>query len=171
MRWSRGHLLVCITRFKDLIKSLFSRKKHKNKGSVYDMFINCMPVCAVVTAIGALQMIAYLLSPLFGVSLVDAVTKCLTTLGFSLFSFCVTNFFAAIIAFIAERKRITGVSFGHKVLITLLWPLFVLIQFPIDIIAIFKKNLGWKPIPHEDTTNFEALNKLKDCARDDSVSI
>lgn len=171
LRWSRGHLLVCITRFKDLIKSLFSRKKHKNKGSVYDMFINCMPVCAIVTAIGALQMIAYLLSPLFGVSLVDAVTKCLTTLGFSLSSFCVTNFFAAIIAFIAERKRITGVSFGHKVLITLLWPLFVLIQFPIDIIAIFKKNLGWKPIPHEDTTNFEALNKLKDCARDDSVSI
>ena len=171
LRWSRGHLLVCITRFKDLIKSLFSRKKHKNKGSVYDMFINCMPVCAVVTAIGALQMIAYLLSPLFGVSLVDALTKCLTTLGFSLASFCVTNFFAAIIAFIAERKRITGVSFGHKVLITLLWPLFVLIQFPIDIIAIFKKNLGWKPIPHEDTTNFEALNKLKDCARDDSVSI
>ena len=171
LRWSRGHLLVGITRFKDLIKSLFSRKKHKNKGSVYDMFINCMPVCAVVTAIGALQMIAYLLSPLFGVSLVDAVTKCLTTLGFSLASFCVTNFFAAIITFIAERKRITGVSFGHKVLITLLWPLFVLIQFPIDIIAIFKKNLGWKPIPHEDTTNFEALNKLKDCARDDSVSI
>ena len=171
LRWSRGHLLVCITRFKDLIKSLFSRKKHKNKGSVYDMFINCMPVCAIVTAIGALQMIAYLLSPLFGVSFVDAVMKCLTTLGFSLFSFCVTNFFTAIIAFIAERKRITGVSFGHKVLITLLWPLFVLIQFPIDIIAIFKKNLGWKPIPHEDTTNFEALNKLKDCARDDSVSI
>lgn len=171
LRWSRGHLLVCITRFKDLIKSLFSRKKHKNKGSVYDMFINCMPVCAIVTAIGALQMIAYLLSPLFGVPLVDAVMKCLTTLGFSLVSFCVTNFFAAIIAFIAERKRITGVSFGHKVLITLLWPLFVLIQFPIDIIAIFKKNLGWKPIPHEDTTNFEALNKLKDCARDDSVSI
>lgn len=171
LRWSRGHLLVGITRFKDLIKSLFSRKKHKNKGSVYDMFINCMPVCAIVTAIGALQMIAYLLSPLFGVPLVDALTKCLTTLGFSLFSFCVTNFFAAIIAFIAERKRITGVSFGHKVLITLLWPLFVLIQFPIDIIAIFKKNLGWKPIPHEDTTNFEALNKLKDCARDDSVSI
>ncbi len=171
LRWSRGHLLVCITRFKDLIKSLFSRKKHKNKGSVYDMFINCMPVCAIVTAIGALQMIAYLLSPLFGVSLVDALTKCLTTLGFSLASFCVTNFFAAIITFIAERKRITGVSFGHKVLITLLWPLFVLIQFPIDIIAIFKKNLGWKPIPHEDTTNFEALNKLKDCARDDSVSI
>lgn len=171
LRWSRGHLLVCITRFKDLIKSLFSRKKHKNKGSVYDMFINCMPVCAIVTAIGALQMIAYLFSPLFGVSFVDAVTKCLTTLSFSLFSFCVTNFFAAIIAFIAERKRITGVSFGHKVLITLLWPLFVLIQFPIDIIAIFKKNLGWKPIPHEDTTNFETLNKLKDCARDDSVSI
>ena len=171
LRWSRGHLLVCITRFKDLIKSLFSRKKHKNKGSVYDMFINCMPVCAIVTAIGALQMIAYLLSPLFGVPLVDAVMKCLTTLGFSLASFCVTNFFAAIITFIAERKRITGVSFGHKVLITLLWPLFVLIQFPIDIIAIFKKNLGWKPIPHEDTTNFEALNKLKDCARDDSVSI
>lgn len=171
LRWSRGHLLVCITRFKDLIKSLFSRKKHENKGSVYDMFINCMPVCAIVTAIGALQMIAYLLSPLFGVPLVDAVMKCLTTLGFSLFSFCVTNLFTAIITFIAERKRIKGVSFGHKVLITLFWPLFVLIQFPIDIIAIFKKNLGWKPIPHEDTTNFEALNKLKDCARDDSISI
>ncbi len=169
LRWSRGHLLVCVTRFKDLIKSLFSRKKHKNKGSVYDMFINCMPVCAVVTAVGALQMIAYLLSPLFGVPLVDAIMKCLTTLGGSLASFYVANFFSAIIVFIAERKRIKDVSFGHKILIILFWPLFVLIQFPIDIVAIFKKNLGWKPIPHEDTTNFEALNELKECVQNDCV--
>ena len=64
----------------------------------------------------------------------------------------------AVAVFIVERRRIRGVGFAKKVLITLLWPLFLAIQLPMDIQAFFSKNLGWKPIPHSDKTTFEHVN-------------
>ena len=64
----------------------------------------------------------------------------------------------AVVVFIAERKRLQGLSFGRIVILSLLWPLFILIQYPIDIVALFQKNCGWKVIPHTDTTSFENLH-------------
>ena len=41
---------------------------------------------------------------------------------------------------------------------SLLWPLFLGIQFIIDVQALFSTHLGWKPIPHNDRTSFDALH-------------
>ena len=64
----------------------------------------------------------------------------------------------AALMFVIERRRIHGVSFIKKVFICLLWPLFLMIQLPMDIQAFFSRNLGWKPIPHNDKTLFEHVN-------------
>lgn len=170
LRWSRGHLLVCTTRFKDLIKSIFSPKKeHSHKVSLYDTFINCMPIFLVTFGFGLLQFILYLFAPLAGISLGTALLRWLKMFGLTCLLFYITCFVQAIIVFIAEHKRIKNVSFGKKVLITLTWPLFIMLQFPIDIIALFCKNLGWKPIPHADTTDFETLNKQATATTNDTT--
>lgn len=163
LRWSRGHLLVCVTRFKDFIKSLFS-KNNKHKMSTYDIFINCMPFCLVMTGLFLLQLIMTFLSPLFGISLRDAflatsydsaIMNIIHPTGYlwNLARTCIMGYIgtliSAIIVFILGRKRIKNVSFIKKVWYTLIWPFFLLIQFPIDIQALFSKNLGWKPIPHD----------------------
>lgn len=62
------------------------------------------------------------------------------------------------LTFIVEHKRIKNISLGLKILAALCWPLFLIIQFLIDIQAVLSKNLGWKPIPHKDKTN---INNLK----------
>ena len=59
---------------------------------------------------------------------------------------------------------IKNVSFIKKVLISILWPLFLSIQFIMDIQALFSKNLGWKPIPHNDQTSFEHVNQKENAA-------
>jgi hypothetical protein len=64
----------------------------------------------------------------------------------------------AVTLFITERKRIKGVSLWQKILITVVWPFFLLLQLPIDIQAFFSRHLGWKPIPHDDKTSFEHVN-------------
>ena len=51
----------------------------------------------------------------------------------------VSLFLTAVITFIAERKRIGKMNFFLKLFICLLWPLFIFIEFPIDIQAIFSK--------------------------------
>lgn len=159
VRWSRGHLLVCISRFKDLIKAFFSDKpEHSNKVSLFDIFVNCMPICLVTFGLALLQFICYLFAPLAGIGLGTALLAWLKMFGWTCLTFYISCFVQAIIVFIAEHKRIKGVSFGRKVAICLLWPLFVAISYPMEIQALFSKNLGWKVIPHNDTTDFETVN-------------
>lgn len=76
----------------------------------------------------------------------------------SLIGYNATLFANAILMFFVERKRIKNVKFINKVLVVLFWPLFLMIQVPIDIQAICSKNLAWKPIPHSDKTSFEHVN-------------
>jgi cellulose synthase/poly-beta-1,6-N-acetylglucosamine synthase-like glycosyltransferase len=74
IRWAKGHLLVCLTRFKQLMKALFGSKKEGSKTkhykkSVYDISINILPVCIISVALTLLQVIFLLVCPFFGCDL------------------------------------------------------------------------------------------------------
>lgn len=162
LRWSRGHLLVCLTRFKDLLKALFTPKKKggaKHKFSTFDILINILPVCVIASSVVLLQIIALFLSPLFGYNLIDVIiAQFKSNIVQQVASFALLVV-ASIVIYVVERKRIKNVSFGIKTLSVLLWPIFLFISVPSEIIALFAKNLGWKAIPHTDTTNFNALHE------------
>ena len=131
-----------------------------------------MPIPLMVLFVYLLQGILLLFAPVFD----DGVTLKQTFLGNGesllynngilfvwLKSFIlaiITLIASAIVIFIVEHKRIKDVSFIKKVLIALFWPLFTIVQFPIDIHALFARNLAWKPIPHNDCTSFEQVNAL-----------
>lgn len=182
VRWSRGHLLVFFTKFKDLMQSLFSSKKKKNF-SIYDTMINTSPYVIVVMIVFLLKIVCYLFAPLADLSIPatevykyilfgDNPSAFLFEFDFKNFMFVnngylfhairtiiisyVSLFLTAVITFIAERKRIGKMNFFLKLSICLLWPLFIFIEFPIDIQAIFSKNLSWKPIPHGDKNSIKA---------------
>ena len=65
-----------------------------------------------------------------------------------------------VFVFIFGRKRIKHVNIFMKILIMILWPLFLDIQFIIDTAALFARNLGWKTIPHDDQTSIDKMNNL-----------
>jgi hypothetical protein len=73
-------------------------------------------------------------------------------LGWTMLIGYVTFALFAVLLFIIERKRIPKMSFMKKVAISLVFPLFMGLQFPIDVVAFFSRNLQWKVIPHKDTT-------------------
>lgn len=162
LRWSRGHLLVWIARFKDLIKGIFTPIKKggcRNKFSLYDISVNMLPVCVIIVAIMLLQQIFLLMSPLFGVSLAEAYGEYSKTAWIYTAFLYVLMILASIVLFIVERKRIPHINFFLKVVAILLWPAFLLLSFPMEVVALFAKNLGWKPIPHTDTTSIGKLSK------------
>ena len=162
VRWSRGHLLACVTRFKDLFKSLFaSRKRHPNKGSLYDfLIIYTVPVVLVTLGINLLQIICYLFAPLFGLSIGAALLRWLISFGISVGGYYLLLMLQAILIFLVERHRIKGLNGWQKFLIVLTWPLFIALEFIIDVVALFIRNCPWHVIPHTDTTNFEQLDEL-----------
>ncbi len=173
VRWSRGHLLVFYARFRDLVTNVF-RKGTCHRGSVYDIMVNTTPAPLFMLLLQILQFILTVTAPLVDRSLTYRRVFVGDTAGFwqsfwlsdgllftwlrsTVLSFIFTALIAVLI-FIIERRRIKGVSFGMKVLITLAWPLFLLIQIPIDVQALLSRHLGWKPIPHKDKTSFEHVN-------------
>lgn len=163
LRWSKGHLLVCLTRTKQLFKSLFKRKNKDETSSVkfskYDIMMSIMPIYVIYVAIFLIQHILLAFAPL--VQTVDAgkfwLDWLINNAWSLLFSYLGLVVVSALV-FILERKRIKGVSFIKKVGICLLYPLFFAVTIPIDIVALFSKNVGWKTIPHNDTTSFDELH-------------
>ena len=71
--------------------------------------------------------------------------------------FLLQDLLLGFLTFIVEHKRIKNISLGLKILSALCWPLFLAIQFIIDIQAVLSRNLGWKPIPHKDDTRIHNL--------------
>ena len=155
LRWSKGHLLVCITRSKALFKSLFFGKRRFSK---YDILVNCLPVCMVAAVLAVLNFI-FSMSVMF---FVDDPTKYLADYAIrsaiSLAIGYVGMVLIAVVLFIVERKRIANVSVVKRVGMALLFPIFMLIGYLLEIVAVFVKNVAWKTIPHTDTTKHEQLN-------------
>lgn len=173
VRWKRGHYLVFYYRFKEILQHLFS-KKGKYKVTLYDIAYNISPVVITFFFLTVLQVILLLLGPLFtDLSLYqifinyDYSQNWFMNLVFNqsyLFSNARTTImgyfgmvFMAILCFIMGRKKIRHVNFFLKIALIIVWPLFLAIQFLIDIHALFVKNLAWKTIPHKDDTNIEKL--------------
>jgi len=174
VRWSRGHLLVFNTRVKDLFGRLFARKNNK-RGSTYDILVNCLPFGLIMTGLAILQVILTLFCPLFGISLhetflgvsdpnasfimhiINAKGFLYTTLRSVIMGY-IGSVITAIVVFILGHKRIKNVSLPRKIWLTIVWPLFLFIQFPMDVQALFSKNLGWKVIPHQDKTRIGNLH-------------
>ena len=164
VRWAKGHLLVCITRFKDLMKALFGRKKEgatHYKASVYDISINILPVCIIGVSLTLLQLVLLLICPFFGCDLGATMWGYLWGTIRGAITFYVSTALTAIIVYLLERKRIKSKRKLPIILSIILWPIFTFIATPMEIVALFKKNLTWKPIPHEDNTNISKIEMLK----------
>jgi len=158
VRWAKGLLLVCITRLKSLIKSLFAKKdKIKYKFSIYDTIQNVMPFCLILAGLNVLQLIFTMLAPCFGISFDFAMIQWLKSFDLSALLSYVGLFIQGLFVLITEHKRIKNVSWWKKILFLFIWPIFILMQFIIDIVALFSRNITWKTIPHNDKTSFKDL--------------
>lgn len=174
LRWARGHLTVYMCKCKKMVKSIVTPKKKgggKYKGSLYDMLIGLTPLCIITAVISVLQNIFFLLAPIFTDStLWDIYSEFIpNSIGTFIFSYVLLIFSSALVCFL-ERKRLPQAKLSVKIAAVLVWPAFLLIAAPLQIIALFKKNVGWTPIPHThatviDNIKFEDKEKAKVAAR------
>lgn len=162
VRWSRGHLLVFFTRIKRLLKAVFGGKKNR-KGrlwSHYDFTANILPFGQTLFFLNFLQYILLMFSPLFGENLGTVLWSSLSGTLISLGVGYVLIFLWTLLLYIVERKRI-HLGFWKALGIALVYPLFIAIQVPIDVVALFAKNLAWKVIPHHDQTEIDHIDEKR----------
>lgn len=170
VRWSRGHLLVFYARFKELVAGIF-KKETKHRVSLYDIAVNTIPSPLFLLFLQILQFGLELLTPLVDKNYTWERLFLGDTYSFFLsegilFNWARSALYAlpfmmlvAVLMFFIERKRIHGVNPIRKVLIVLFFPIFMGIEPLIDVQAFFSRHLGWKPIPHDDSTKIDALDE------------
>ena len=171
LRWECGYIENFRRSAPTLIKKIF-KKGTKNRGSVYDMLCITIPFCLVALLLPLLQGLFLLFSPLAGESLGMVFTNWPTISGVSPFVNFIANIFVSqnagflffllrnvlalylgfiifgIIIFIHGRKKYNHTNIFWKILLLLIWPLFMMLQGVLDFVAMFKRNPTWKPIPH-----------------------
>lgn len=172
LRWSKGHLLVCLSRYGELLKGLFKPKRKgggKHKVSLYDMSVNILPICVISVVFSLAQIVCLALAPLFGYSAAQVWTDWAINLAKSAAGAYALNLFAGTLVLIVEHKRIKNARPFVMLLAVILWPIFLALSIPLEVLSLFMK-IGWKQIPHKDTTTFEQVNDVAATDAEDSAA-
>ena len=165
LRWAKGQNMNNKKYFGKLFKALFKRGT-KNRFSVFVSmtFHSFIPLVLFFTFL--LQIILLLFSPLFGVSLQETFlywnyeknwfenlflslnVGAVFTLVRSVISLFICSYLTAIGVLIASRGKFKGQAKWPMISGFILFPLFLLLQIPLDIASLFMKEVKWSKIPH-----------------------
>ncbi len=138
LRWARGFLQV----FRKYGFSLF-KGVGKGQFSCYDMSMTVMPAYILTVGLAFVYLIGGFLSAAEGLSILPCLKYMLQTLTWLYTLLFLLGAFTTI----TERKNIYT-STGRKILYTFTFPLFMLTYIPISMVALFSKQVQWKPIQH-----------------------
>lgn len=151
LRWARGHMIVFFTRFRELMKSLFSRENRldgRRRFSVFDISASILPLGVISVALLLVQLGCIALCPLFGYD-PGRVWAFYGWLSLALFALSyLLTVLGAVLLVLLERGRIRRVGAGKLAAAVALWPFFLLINVFLDVAALFLRDLEWKTIPH-----------------------
>ena len=165
LRWAKGQHIISKLYFPKLFVALFSRK-HKNKVSLYVSLTFHSFIIVTSLFLAVIQLVLLFLSPLFGVSLHDTFLYWNTNESWFynmflsmntgyLFSFLkgmvlfiISSYITVLLVRISAHDKFKDYKLSKKILGFLFYPLFLALQFPLDIIGLFKKQVKWKKIPH-----------------------
>ena len=165
LRWSKGQNLTSRKYFGKFFKALFSKEK-KNKISIFIAmtFNSFIPLLFFFTFV--LQYVLLLFSPLAGISLEEAFlfwdvnknwfenlfmsfnTGALFGIAKTIAWLFLGSYLTATMTLIASRGKYKGQAVLPMISAFITFPLFLLIQVPLDVVSLFIKNLRWRKIPH-----------------------
>lgn len=161
LRWARGHMIVFFTRFRALMKSLFSRENGldgRERFSVFDISASILPLGVISVTLLLAQLGCIALCPLFGYD-AARVWRVYGTISLVLFAVSyLLTVLSALLLLVLERRRIPGVGPVKLAAAVLLWPFFLLLNVFLDVAALFLRDLEWKVIPHVGVADGEAAS-------------
>ena len=165
LRWAKGNHVVTRHYFFPLLKAVFAPKS-KRRFSAFICLTFHSEIILFTFAMMLLQVSLLLFSPLFGVCLQEAFFHWDANLGFFgnmfasldtgfVFSFAkgvvfyfLTAFLTAFLVYLVGRDHYKEFKKWPMVKGGLLFPFFILLQYPIDIRTLFAKSITWVKIPH-----------------------
>lgn len=165
LRWAKGQHQTSRKYFGKFFKALFDKNtKHRLSAFIALTFYSSIPL--LLFSLFALQNVTLLFSPLAGVSLEEAFlywnpeqnwfqnlfmswnTGALFGMAKSLTLFFLSSYLTVAMTLAASRGKYKGQAKAPMIRAFLVFPLFLLLQIPLDIVSLFIRDLKWRKIPH-----------------------
>ncbi len=165
LRWAKGQIIMSRRFVPKFFKALFAKDK-KNKMSLYATLTFHSFIVLTIFFLFLAQNILLLLSPLFSIPLeetflywnndaswfynlfISSHIGALFELLRSLIYFHLSCYFIAILILIGSRGKYKNQPKIPLILGFIIFPLFYLLQTPLDVCALFSPNIKWRKIPH-----------------------
>ncbi|ADN68675.1 glycosyltransferase family 2 protein [Mycoplasmopsis fermentans] len=154
LRWVFGNRIVWRKRFKSLIKNIFSSKKEDDKkiskSSSIDILFMISPISFIGFLILLLNILLVSLGPIFGANATQMWIDWAISFSISHAIIYLILFVIGIITYARGRKRVQRVPWWKMIISLFIWPLFLALYFPLQIVAIFKNinKFNWTQIEH-----------------------
>ena len=152
LRWCKGGLQSFMLFWKPLLRGLLSR----NFVSCYDMIMSIAPAyfLSIIATVVNLVGVVALLCAGHGIG---EVLMPMVPILVGAYAFV---FFNGLITTVTEWKHIRASAF-KKILYTFTFPFYMVTFIPTAFIAIFKKDVSWKPTPHRSAAGNDASELRK----------
>ena len=160
LRWIKGTYQCGSKYSKDLIKNSFNFKlKLRERISSYEMNVHISPMIIIGTTWMILYHLIHLIFFLCNIESKYYYTHVTLLIGSI---FLLGTIFVGILngalPLIKYGKTLKG-SFLFKLISAIIFPLYMITYLPIYYIALFKKDVKWVAIAHNNTTKIDELNK------------
>ncbi len=149
LRWCKGGLQSFVKYGGGLLKCLFSKKFI----AAYDMIMSIAPGYFISMAVCFVNIIGGIILAATGTPVQFVFIPLLAISAGAYFIALIPG----VVATVSEWKYIQARN-SKKILYMFTFPLYMLSFVPIAFVALFKKNVEWKPIKHKSVGN-ESLNK------------
>ena len=143
LRWSKGNLQCWKKYHRNLIKSFF---KNHNLACV-DMYLNNL--AAFIQAVSIAVIIIGFIERIVTTNIAFSIVGLFSMMISYLFTFIVTLFVT-----IYNKKSVSAMLPS-----LILFTLFILTWFPINVVSLFKKNVKWQHIGHNKDINIDDIIK------------
>lgn len=144
LRWTKGGLQVMAKYPKELLGGIFSKKMM----SCLDMTVCIFGAFFVSMLAILINVIGYTAMLCTGAGIVDILLQLALLIPGAYFALCL---FSVPIT-ISEWKRLRASSF-KKILYAFTFPIYIFSYIPVAFVALFSKNVEWKPIKHDDAAS------------------
>ncbi len=163
LRWSKGCHQCFAIYGKELLSNTFTFKKRSfsNRISSFEMFVHVCPFPLIATGWFIINIALHGIFLGMGLETLNQFTSIsLTSTVIELISLFGIAWLHAVISMIKYGKYIHANIF-KKIAAVFIFPFFASMFIPLSLIALFKKEVAWTPIVHNENISMKDLEKAR----------
>ena len=137
----------------------FGKRSFRSRITCFEMFVHVFPFPIIATSWYLLNILINAIFLWTGLETMDSfLNVVITTSIIEAISLYGMGFIHAIVSMCKYGRKVQARLY-KKILATIIFPFYVFLLIPLSFIALFKRNVTWEPIEHNERKSIEAMEE------------